>query len=89
MLRSTNRYVGSRLELIISRRSIAAAQNLLDSIFLALAQLIGEIHLKSEIKVTKTTSAPSRHSLTRDTPNVVTFCYAIDLDSELVSVQMR
>lgn len=85
-----NSYVeGSKLELIVSRRSIAATQNLLDGILLVLAELIGEIHLKSEIKVTKTTPAPSRHSLTRNTPNVVTFCYAIDVDSEFVSVQMR
>ena len=85
-----NSYVeGSKLELIASRRSIAATQNLLDDILLVLAQLIGEIHLKSEIKITKATSTPSRHSLTRNTPNVVTFCYAIDIDSELVSVQMR
>ena len=39
--------LGGKLELIISRRSIAASQDLLDGILLVLAELIGEINLKS------------------------------------------
>lgn len=82
-------YVATQnLELVVSGRRSVAAEDLLDGVLLVLPQFIGKIHLKSEIKVTKAPSASSRHSLPRNTHNMVTFCYAINIDGKLVTIQV-